>query len=248
MSQLLKCFPHFEEVSPRGAVCWVCKLCTSPIYTIHADCKKISKLKLINCSCSGILNPCRKYLCCILEVCWKQGWITQVNTTFLFFVCLFGAALSKGEQGWYSVLPAQAQFEDPSFTHFPFQTNPAGKIPPHKHQGEISDIKKIAGNLTAAMITYFFMEASLAVESNTSLYIYIYFNNEILIDSTIIILCAQEMPHFLFIRWKQQPENTDWWKISMELARSTFSLSTTTRRLVWPSSSTTIFVSINIFL
>lgn len=59
------------------------------------------------------------------------------------------------------------------------------------------------------MITYFFMEASLAVETNTSLYIYI-FNNEILIDSTIIILCAQEMPHFLFIRWKQQPENTDW--------------------------------------
>lgn len=67
-----------------------------------------------------------------------------------------------------SLPSAQAQFEDPSFTHFLFQTNPGGRIQSHKQQKEISDIWQ--GNLAAVMITCFFMEAGLAVETNTYLY------------------------------------------------------------------------------
>lgn len=64
------------------------------------------------------------------------------------------------------------------------------------------------------------MEANLAVETTKKI---VFFNNEILIDSTVGFFfnvyrkCYINI--YFLVRWKQQPKNTDWWKVSMELAR-----------------------------
>lgn len=130
------------------------------------------------------LSHTGKHYIAFLFVCLELPWVKGTMLTFSFI----------------SLPSAQAQFEDPSFTHLLFQINPAGRIQSHKQQKGISDIRKWQGNLAAAMITCFFMEASLGwnqvlVETNISLY---FLNNDILIDSTIHYVHRKATSFFFF--------------------------------------------------